>query len=361
MNLGYSAMKVARGGGTSSEDPSVRKRNTTIDVIRGFAICVVLLGHAIQVNLTEGQTSFLWSFLILRFQMPLMFLISGYSAGFSYPSKGQNFKALSFLRKKAARILIPCLVWTVIHYMAVVFLPGDYRVFGVKSFLLEFFQSDFWFLRFLFFFFVILWICDIILHWIQKEENPLFAVMLPLFAAVPVYFMTKVPVLSDCVSVWYYLWFLCGFSMNVLFDARLTRIKGSKLICTVMGIGSFLAMAMCLAFNSKLKSINGGRVVAIVFTFSVILLIFIFDAMIPRRIYRFFETLGKCTLPIYAIHWCLLFSPLWRLNFYTGLFINRPLWLSALVTALVWLILCLVLIYFLRKSRISRILLLGEK
>ena len=78
-------------------------RNNTLDLLRGLAILIVVIGHAIQVNLSEGRNCFIWSNLILSFQMPLMFFISGYATGFSFPSSNPK----RFIKKKVVRLLIP--------------------------------------------------------------------------------------------------------------------------------------------------------------------------------------------------------------------------------------------------------------
>jgi fucose 4-O-acetylase-like acetyltransferase len=62
----------------------------------------VVIGHAIQANLLEGETSFVWSNLIFAFQMPLLFFISGYAAGFSFPS----YDSMKFIKKKAGRLFV---------------------------------------------------------------------------------------------------------------------------------------------------------------------------------------------------------------------------------------------------------------
>lgn len=80
-----------------------QSREITLNVLRGVAILIVVLGHAIQVSLLEGENSFIWSKLILNFQMPLLFCISGYSAGFSFPSNNTK----TFIMKKVKRLLIP--------------------------------------------------------------------------------------------------------------------------------------------------------------------------------------------------------------------------------------------------------------
>lgn len=60
------------------------ERNNTLDLLRGLAILIVVIGHAIQVNLSEGRNCFIWSNLILEFQMPLMFLLAAMQRDFLF-------------------------------------------------------------------------------------------------------------------------------------------------------------------------------------------------------------------------------------------------------------------------------------
>ncbi|RHP72795.1 hypothetical protein DXA48_11415, partial [Ruminococcus sp. OF02-6] len=64
-----------------------QSRDIMLDILREIAILIVVLGHSIQASLLSDENSFVWSKMILNFQMPLLFCISGYTAGFSYPSR----------------------------------------------------------------------------------------------------------------------------------------------------------------------------------------------------------------------------------------------------------------------------------
>ena len=65
-----------RGMINNSEKMVQKSRNSTLDVIRGVAILIVVIGHAIQINLAIPEQNFIWSTLILAFQMPLLFFLA---------------------------------------------------------------------------------------------------------------------------------------------------------------------------------------------------------------------------------------------------------------------------------------------
>lgn len=70
-----------------------------LDILRGIGIISVVIGHAIQVNLMDGDKCLIWS-LILAYEMPLLFMLSGYSAGYSYPIDNLS----QFIKKKSMEI-----------------------------------------------------------------------------------------------------------------------------------------------------------------------------------------------------------------------------------------------------------------
>lgn len=335
------------------------QRDTALDILRGVAILVVVLGHSIQANIMGGgDTSFIWSKIILAFQMPLLFFISGYSAGFSYPAKYSGV----FIREKTMRLMVPYIVWENIHFVIVGFLNVDNRTLNGMAFVKEIFISDFWFLRTLFIFYLILWMCNVLLKLIKKLlvksfHNSLCTLIVTLFSIALVYVLGRTYYIKESISVYYYLWFVAGW-LSFQVKAYIESVRGQinlnyKLVSvlSLAGIVSVNILALYIQLSSK---IVGALLVLLIIFFVVSI-----EKFLPKFISEFLKKIGENTLPIYAIHWCLLFSPLWRLGFYNWLFGAFPLWLSSIMTAVLWTVLCLVLIRLFEKSQITRKLLLG--
>lgn len=74
-----------------------------IDIARGIAILMVVLGHCIG-NLDDSVNQF-----ILAFHMPLFFFLSGLCA------KEENGQFMPFILKKARTLLVPQIVLGVIN------------------------------------------------------------------------------------------------------------------------------------------------------------------------------------------------------------------------------------------------------
>lgn len=61
----------------------MKDRDYAVDLLRGIAIIVVVIGHAMQVCVGGGYHTAIE--IIKSFQMPLMFFVSGMSLVYGYP------------------------------------------------------------------------------------------------------------------------------------------------------------------------------------------------------------------------------------------------------------------------------------
>lgn len=114
------------------------------DIVRGFAIILVVLGHCIQMGsgaaYYEASAFYddrLYQF-IYSFHMPLFMLISGYFAAFSMERADRTGTWRQFLARRARQLLIPIAFWTLFE-IAVTFvrtlvqIPADDPVFRDKA------------------------------------------------------------------------------------------------------------------------------------------------------------------------------------------------------------------------------------
>ena len=285
-----------------------------------------------------------------------MFFISGYATGFSFPSSNPKH----FIKKKVVRLLIPYLNWEIIHYFIVAAQSNDYRQLGVLEFLKEFFISDFWFLRMLFLFFIIMWIADVILHLIHYEKQTMSSIALLFILSLSIILISRILLLSQSSNLWYYLWFVFGYiGFHVLKIDNIHKLWQSGLFRRLV-LGVCLIAMVGVTLVTTRKSIH-PKLIVIIFCLGICVIVCGIEHYIPVFIRQFCVDIGKNTLPIYAIHWCLLFSPLFRIHFYVKLFSKCPLFISSMLTASVWMVICVLLIKLLRKTRLTRVLLLGDK
>lgn len=98
------------------------KREALPDILKGFSIILVILGHCIQEGSGEpyrvGLSYFsdrLYQF-IYSFHMPLFMLISGYLGWYSIKRCRNRKGRLEVLGDRAATLLVPVFFWTALDY-----------------------------------------------------------------------------------------------------------------------------------------------------------------------------------------------------------------------------------------------------
>lgn len=86
------------------------QRNISVDIIRGFAMLLVVLGHTISGVTANFEDSFIYQ-CIWTLQMPLFILISGYVTRYSKPITSASL-LIKYLKKRSISYLLPWGIWT---------------------------------------------------------------------------------------------------------------------------------------------------------------------------------------------------------------------------------------------------------
>ena len=155
----------------------MKTRSVAFDLLKLFAIFMVLWGHCIQymksTNVDEPVFLFIYSF-----HMPLFMMISGYFSGSS-----MTLKFWPLLKKKFVQLLLPCLTWYLLAYvlpkLGLLILHKDGGSFSISS--LNVLLHNFWFLKSVF-------VCYILAYWGAKGKwvglllSILASQLIPLFA-----------------------------------------------------------------------------------------------------------------------------------------------------------------------------------
>ncbi|MBO4219617.1 MAG: acyltransferase [Clostridia bacterium] len=87
-----------------------KTRNTFVDLMRGVAILLVVLGHTMHGSVSGAEGTFVYN-LIWSLQMPLFMLISGYITRYGRPIRSAEDLG-RFLLKRTVSYLLPWTVWT---------------------------------------------------------------------------------------------------------------------------------------------------------------------------------------------------------------------------------------------------------
>lgn len=132
------------------------RRILYIDLLKLFAIYLVLWGHAIMHFQADYQQSYIFR-AIYSFHMPLFMMLSGY---FSVSS--MELCARDFFTKKFRQLLLPCISWGIVCWLVITsgLIEGRFHLEFKELFtgwlgLID----NFWFLKSCFICYALTWIC----------------------------------------------------------------------------------------------------------------------------------------------------------------------------------------------------------
>lgn len=96
----------------------MKTRDNSVDILRGFAIVLVVLGHVIR-GLLDGSAETnaglkLADWIIYSVHMPVFFYLAGYFTQVSLDRATRR----EYLRSRASNVLYPYLIWSVIYFVA---------------------------------------------------------------------------------------------------------------------------------------------------------------------------------------------------------------------------------------------------
>ena len=115
-------------------------RNQFVDIMRGIAMLLVVLGHTMTGCTVDSQKSFLFN-IIWSLQMPLFILISGYVTKYSRPiSDGKGL--WKYVKRRTVAYMLPWAVWSFL-VRGIIF--GEDGFLNVKHLLWNM-DSGYWFL-----------------------------------------------------------------------------------------------------------------------------------------------------------------------------------------------------------------------
>jgi fucose 4-O-acetylase-like acetyltransferase len=283
-------------------------RNKTVDALKGYAIILVVIGHAIE-NIVYGQNNKVDEF-VNSFHMPLFMFLSGYVIF------GRVTKPWSrWIWIRAERLLIPYIVW--------LFISNDF-----------FSLNGLWFLMVLFILYCIL----LIIRYLKKYLGYFAYIWIFLFLLIlPVYGLWW----CDYYLRWHYIFFFAGY-LIAEHRAKLPIIgfKSKLLFC-----GLFIACFFLLPYQSYSKDILITSPLKWTFNLTIACLgiaasYSLISWFADKWIFRLLSFLGLYTLEIYVMHPILLrvgVLPDLDFGFYPALIFNTLFTLCSSVV-IAWVI-----------------------
>lgn len=301
---------------------SESKRDQSLDIFKGFAILIVVVGHALQALLpAEGGFSHQ---VIRSFQMELFMFTSGMAFAYTYPQKA----TAGSMQKLIGRLLPVYLIWSYILFFLTVWASGSELTLSRAASVL--YNSGFWYLRYLLLYELFVLLIGIILRHIPFFSNQdwLYYV-LPIVGISVIWVGTHIPILNASMSSPLYFFLVLGLIFGKVKD----RI-GIRMQIMIAGIG-IIGMILLIALR-RLNILMPFFAIAAFWGIST-------QAVHMPKLANVFAYLGLRTLPIYAIHVCVLHGPWIETGFYRSLDerIGMPFGASVLLLSSIWLGICL--------------------
>lgn len=194
---------------------TITKRIDALDLLKAFAIFLVVWGHVLQHCLSSNYIDEPVYRFIYSFHMPLFMILAGF---FSRGSLNLDFGQL--LYKKGKELILPCITWGGVIYLLILashYLSGkgnEFSVIGLLKYLLE----DYWFLKSLFLSYLIAWCC-------LRLNNRWFFILGILLVQFFNHF--SMPIMFPCFIVGYYL-------KEVIDNPNLLRFKNAALMVFIL-------------------------------------------------------------------------------------------------------------------------------
>ena len=340
---------------------SIKKRNTYIDVLRGIAMLIVVLGHTMTGATNNSEKSFLFN-IIWSLQMPLFILISGYVTRYSKRITS-SFKLKSVLIKRTKAYLLPWFVWTIFVRGILINkeIPHLFHIFWNMD-------SSYWFLFTIWAINVVYCISEFFSLKVQKDyqtfKNTIMIWLMFVFGMIillGIGIIFGLSFLGIKLTLYYMPFYFCGFLYGKYQD-KIHMLKGSKkVIELVVAISAIVWMYSLIRINLYSFQDSGINIIirAIVsMTGCITIFGLIRDCnIIKNTVGNFLEWCGKHSLEIYLTHVLVLnlVNSITKYNFNTleGILI-------VFVNYVITLSMCLIIITMINRNNYLKKILFGK-
>ena len=340
---------------------SIKQRNMYIDVLRGIAMLMVVLGHTMTGATNNSEKSFLFN-IIWSLQMPLFILISGYVTRYSKRITS-SFKLKSVLIKRTKAYLLPWFVWTIFVRGILINkeIPHLFHIFWNMD-------SSYWFLFTIWAINVVYCISEFFSLKVQKDyqtfKNTIMIWIMFVFGMIillGIGIIFGLSFLGIKLTLYYMPFYFCGFLYGKYQD-KIHMLKGSKkVIELVVAISAIVWMYSLIRINLYSLQDSGINIIirAIVsMTGCITIFGLIRDCnIIKNTVGNFLEWCGKHSLEIYLTHVLVLnlVNSITKYNFNTleGILI-------VFVNYVITLSMCLIIITMINRNNYLKKILFGK-
>jgi fucose 4-O-acetylase-like acetyltransferase len=231
-----------------TEPLTVPARSTLIDIVKGFAILLVVYGHTAQGlihrNWWTGRSSVISDTFVYSFHMPAFFFVAGLFLSGSLERRGP----VKFVADKCKTILYPYILWVVVSAFLEP-LIGQFKMstaaFDWKKFLLLLVSGDAsWFLP-------VLFVCQLVAlvtwklpSWLRLAIALVAAALMPLFGPSILYITVRE---------------FCFLAAGMLIGRMIFRLADLPVWAAAAGAILFFTFQFAVTIDDGMNAQFGGR------------------------------------------------------------------------------------------------------
>ena len=236
-------------------------RNQFVDIMRGMAMLLVVLGHTMTGCTVDSQKSFLFN-IIWSLQMPLFILISGFVTKYSRPiSDGKGL--WKYVKRRTVAYMLPWAVWSFL-VRGIIF--GEDGFLNVKHLLWNM-DSGYWFLATIWTISMIFGIASFMAVHLSKENLLKKQVVLLGFYLVGMVLLVGIGAILGLsffaikLTLYYMPFYYAGFLYGQFDDRMKESDTGKKIIDSVVAICFVVWLFIILRFPLYEMSDGGFAII----------------------------------------------------------------------------------------------------
>lgn len=335
-------------------------RNQFVDIMRGIAMLLVVLGHTMTDCTVDSQQSFLFN-IIWSLQMPLFILISGYVTKYSRPiSDGKGL--WKYIKRRTSAYILPWAVWSFV-VRGIIF--GQDGFLNIRS-LLWSMDSGYWFLATIWTISMIFGIASFVAERLSKKTVPKKqAVLLVCYLAgmallVGIGALFGFSFFAIKLTLYYMPFYFAGFLYGQ-FDDKIMESENSKKIVDCVVAACFVIWLYIILRYSLYDMADSGFAVILRAATSLagcIAVCGLCKGIFSDKIGGMLAWVGEHSLEIYLMHY--LFLSLIKLDSTPVLY--SPVGLSLVImNYIITVALTAMIIMALNRNKVMRFALTGKK
>ena len=285
-----------------------KERNQFVDVMRGIAMLLVVLGHTMTGCTVDSQKNFLYN-IVWSLQMPLFILISGYVTKYSHPISTR--KGLwKYVKRRTVAYMLPWAVWS-FFVRGIVFGEADFL--NVRH-LLWHMDSGYWFLATIWTISMIFGIASFIAERVNKENLlKKQIVLLGCYLAGMVLLVGIGAVLGLSffaikLTLYYMPFYYAGFLYGQFDDRIKESVPGKTIIDIIVAICFMVWLFVICRFNLYEMSDSGFAIILRMATSlaGCIAVCGLCKGMFSKNGGGWMAWIGEHSLEVYLVHYLLL-------------------------------------------------------